>query len=507
LINVNKTFVIFFIFLLVNVSLFFASKPQSQNGELLHATYANASDGQRYWGVAKNLIANGSFSVPKELYGSTKFDEDIPLARAAPVPALVFAGPMLLAGFDKAPLLIVTLQCAMLFLIGYWARGIGEQLGINKLLLQCLIIFNPSLLGLAHLAQSDFLFSFFTSLLLILGIKVISVAPNLSIRGIVLIGVVAGICALTRPVGYYVALVFPIILVGSVAFNAKKRFPLKKVAVVVLSVWTLAYAVCTPWMTRNYLLFGDFSIVRSENSIMLEQQFKLVLAYNGLEETSQAREQAIATVKKTMLWSESCGEAARRDLDDLPLDLPKRCDTLKAIGFARAILDRPIQEIFRAVWVGWSTLFLAGGTGRLRNYLGLESGSSGYIFDPASFYGLTSIFDWFKWQIDGKIFWMLLFVTATGFAVGLRLAGLVGLASLLRKKESREILIFCVSNIALFTGICVFYSLTRYRAPMEMALAILGAIGLQALMEAIQNRSLRQTLKPGNIMKNHQRKY
>ena len=59
---------------------------------LLQPAYWNASDGQRYWGVAIDLARKGTFTV------STKLEND-PMSRAGPLPALLFALPMKLVGF------------------------------------------------------------------------------------------------------------------------------------------------------------------------------------------------------------------------------------------------------------------------------------------------------------------------------------------------------------------------------------------------------------------------
>ena len=53
---------------------------------------SNSADGQRYWGVAKSLVSNGSFSVSE--------DSNTPLRRAGPLTGLLFAQAIYVFGTD-----------------------------------------------------------------------------------------------------------------------------------------------------------------------------------------------------------------------------------------------------------------------------------------------------------------------------------------------------------------------------------------------------------------------
>ncbi|SVE17126.1 uncharacterized protein METZ01_LOCUS469980, partial [marine metagenome] len=90
--------------ILVNTALFIYSVDSTPypDGPYLNATYHSAADGQRYWGVALNLIEKGEFSIP-QLWDSRP---DTPLARSGPLYPLVIALIIKLIGFDNAPLLI-----------------------------------------------------------------------------------------------------------------------------------------------------------------------------------------------------------------------------------------------------------------------------------------------------------------------------------------------------------------------------------------------------------------
>ena len=187
----NSQILFLFVFVAFNAFLYFLSVPVYEKGEMLSPTYKYAADGQRYWGAAVNLAERGEFVIrtagPKIYYSyqekkpptadlplakaanisrQARTVREEPLTRAGPLPALVFSIPMKLVGFERAAVVIVSLQCALLFATGLLARSLAGPFRSNGNLVQGLLIFNPNLISLAHHAQSEIIFVFlFTSIL------------------------------------------------------------------------------------------------------------------------------------------------------------------------------------------------------------------------------------------------------------------------------------------------------------------------------------------------------
>ena len=92
-------------FAVINVIVFSASESNIENGRSYHPVFWNASDGQRYWGVAINVAGKGSFTI------NTADDE--PLKRSGPLSAIVFALPIALVGFEESAVWIVIIQCGI----------------------------------------------------------------------------------------------------------------------------------------------------------------------------------------------------------------------------------------------------------------------------------------------------------------------------------------------------------------------------------------------------------
>ena len=157
-------------FVLLNGLLFSLSVEKMEDGQMYSATYWNASDGQRYWGTAINLAEKGEFSI------ATANDE--PLSRAGPLPALLFSLPIKWAGFEAAPVWIVSLQCALLAIMGWLAGEMTPGRRETKTLAQLLVMFNPNLVGLAHHAQSDLIFGFFLAVMIFAAVRMIAQERN-----------------------------------------------------------------------------------------------------------------------------------------------------------------------------------------------------------------------------------------------------------------------------------------------------------------------------------------
>ena len=134
--RIQITFLATFVF--ANFILYLNAEFVTTDEEVLHPTYAGAADGQRYWGVARNLVERGTFEYEHKLGAYSQ------LVRGGPLPALLFAVPIKLIGFEAAPMLIVVIQCVLLYAIGLLSRYLAGLLPIkvNKNLLQGLVIFN-----------------------------------------------------------------------------------------------------------------------------------------------------------------------------------------------------------------------------------------------------------------------------------------------------------------------------------------------------------------------------
>ena len=238
--NKRLQLIFFIIFSFVNAGLYLLAVDQEKRGKILSPTYWNTPDGQRYWGAAINLAERGQFTVrtagptiryrhiEKErpnpdlplseaarLPRKSRTVSEEPLARAGPLPALLFSIPIKIVGFDRAPAFIVSFQCALLFALSLLARSLAAPFRCNGNILQGLLIFNPNLIGLAHHAQSELIFVFLFTVILWFCSRLLTASKPATHMEIILFGLCIGLLPLARPLGLYLIVAIPILLLIS----------------------------------------------------------------------------------------------------------------------------------------------------------------------------------------------------------------------------------------------------------------------------------------------------
>ena len=454
IIRFRRTQVVFLIsFLFLNCAVYLMAQPNYEDGRLLHPAFWNASDGQRYWGVAKNLVENGSFSI-----GSLAGES---LMRGGPVPAIVFALPIRLFNFDAASKWIVGIQCTLLFLLGVFARELCAPYGANKDVLQGLLIFNPNLIGLAHHAQSDLLFTFLFTISLVLAMRILLQPNNQKATLFVLLGVTLGLLPLTRPLGFYYVLFLLAYLCAVMTMGVlADRRTIRKNIINLSIIIVMAVLIALPWGIRNKNTFGHLSVTYSEG-IMMQWHYKALRKYSSSRHTDLLGEQHFLDkhgVTKDCLAESSC-----------------KAELVGA--YVDAILSTPKIEIGRALLSSWGKLFVSGGISQLSRYMGVDTPDAHRFLTTSR--GLISESATFVLEMVRKHSMFLgMFVVAVGFAGICRLLGIFGLVIALGDRRVWGCTLFYMMCIGLFLSMYLFSSIARFRAPLEPILMLFSAVGV-----------------------------
>ena len=452
-------------FTVINVFVFSMSESKIENGRSYHPAFWNASDGQRYWGVAINVAGKGSFTI------NTADDE--PLKRSGPLSAIVFALPIALVGFEESAVWIVIIQCGMLFGAGLLGRTLGMPYGANPNILQAVLIFNPSLISLAHHAQSDLLFMFLCSLFLFLVVGLLREPRSWNIGRLVSIGIVAGLLPLARPLGLYYIMLVPGIVLIAVATMEQSTRPSRNAVISGLLVSSLIAAiVLTPWGLRNKAVFGEFSLTHSEG-IQMEWHYNALQKYQSSDRKPED--------KKV--------DFERYNVDENCIGDP-RCKYGVTRAYIDAMWDTPKIEIAKALLMSWCKLFLAGGASQLSRYLGLNAPATDeYLWNIKQVtHDVRNIVD--NWMQNSS-FWVLFLITII-YTIICRAVGLIGLLVVIRDRATLRYTFLHVGTIAIFLAMYLFSGISRFRAPLEPALALFFAIGIGALF-ARHNRVKEKT--------------
>lgn len=463
-------------FILINaILLIFSSSEEveTSNGEKyqLHAAYSQASDGQRYWGTALSLAETGQFLMrsEQEVYHRDEVLE--PLSRAGPIPAILFAVPIKIFGFEKGVFFIIAGQCLLLWIMSLAARCIAELFGANKNLAQGLVLFNPNLIGVAHHAQSDLIFAFVLTLLLLNISKLIEDPSDIRVRDAITIAILAGLLPLARPIGVYCIVLLPLFLL--IALLIKQRFARinwqKILGLGVISA-IIAFLILTPWAVRNHAVFGELSLTQS-GAIQAQYYYRALKQY-GLPDSTPA---AMAYL-------------AEHNYDPLCIDSGEPgsgCEKAIRDAYMSLIFAAPKTVLLKAQSIAILRTLLSGGTRTIADYVGIPP--------PAEQYNLLANLSWKHFEhffIDIYRYsptYLIFFLAITAFPLCTRGLGLIGLLRASYNPYLHAHLVFYVLIIALLLALYGLQGWSRFRVPLEPILMVFSAIAFSKLTP--QNRT------------------
>jgi len=483
--SLKLQFIFLSIFVILNAVLFLNAVPvlhDTHDLDLTHPVYAGAADGQRYWGVAKTLIHDGTFRYAYEP-GDLR-----PLKRGGPIPPIVFAGLMSLSSFEDAPLLIICFQALLLFATSLLSRTLAAPFSISRNLVQGLVLFNPSLIGLVHHAQSEILFLFFFTSILFFSIRLLTFSqPNRYL--FIGMGMCVGLLLLTRPAGLLFVLSLPLVLFGVIYLFHRDFFKAARVLAFQLFPMSLvATLVVAPWSFYNYAEFGTNGFSSSGEPALSLNHHLLVTVSESSKNARPSRQVAAdlldqATVKGV---SPCCVLSAYSHLasQDEHLSrhqcnsrtLPDDCNSvLSSLHFA-AIKRYGLADWGHALARAWASTFLGGGIFPIASYLGFPVPSNDVL--DKKYYGPDSFVDYLTRSIKGYPGYLVLFFIGFAFALVCRILDLVGLAASIRTPALIPHHLLYLSAIVIFTATYLFIGVSRFRAHLEPILAIYAAIGL-----------------------------
>jgi len=365
--------------------------------------------------------------------------------------------------------------------MGLFSRKLSMPFGVNKNLLQSLVMFNPNLLGLAHFAQSDLLFSFFFVIYLLVLNKIIAQPQARQLESYIFVGCLAGFLCLTRDVGLIVPFTFPFILFLVVISQRNQRqIVTKNVFVGLISSAIIFAMVSLPWSARNYKVFGQFAPVIGETQ-QLHYMFLRLLYIQG-ETTSLERERLISNHLEQYLKK-------RGDKHCLIQSSPTRaCKKVLRNAYVAGIFSQPFGSITRASLYAATRTMLTGGTSRLATSLGISKYNSTTDF-METYKGFTMLKQSIFSLLANNPGYLLIFIVTTGFSVICRFFGLIGLSRLVWKNVFSTLNLIYIITIICFLGVYFVVSAGRFRAPLEPILMLYTCMGLTYIKSYLSQNS------------------
>jgi 4-amino-4-deoxy-L-arabinose transferase-like glycosyltransferase len=445
----KKELLLILLFFLVNLALYIFS--------VEGATFTEGADATQYYNPAISLIQNGSFNSNSEAF-----------TFGTPLYSILLAIPISIFGIDQASLMIVVIQCFLLYATGIVARKFSVIfLKKESFLLHSIIIFNPNSLITAHLVQSETLFTLLLTISVYFLFKLIE---KNSFKYTYFLGLSLGLLTLTRPAGLYFIYFIPVVYLISIMFRDKAFISLeiRKYIFRIIVLILTSLLVVSPWYARNYSLFGE-AFLSSNSGAYLKDQYSQLLRVGNNWSGDEALEKIELEIRS---------DYTKNNVSKLCLEkVGERrwsCDSDLTRVMVSGILSEPVNSHIYALFYSWSNLYLAGGASNIRNYLGIPGKNKIVSFDQGKYGGVDDIISLIR-SIDFSYLFILIFTTA--FSITSRILGLVGIYSLVKDRNMWPYLIVLMGIIILLTGMYLYLGQSRFRVPMEPILMLLSVIG------------------------------
>ncbi len=365
---------------------------------------------------------------------------------------------------------IVVTQCALLFSIGLMTRTLASFFSPKAATLaQILLVFNPNILITAHLLQTEILFTFLLTAAL-LAILRHGEAPSWSKAAVA--GVLVGAATLVRPVGLFVMLLLPVLLlmVGSKpGWGTIRRSLCAGVVAIVFAGLTIS-----PWLARNYVLLGAPVLTTNAGLYLAAQYRQLLHTGYGMAEVDTL---AAGTQQEKLYFS-------RIGLDQHELGTLSRVEQSRILSSAYlgAIFAVPVAIHARALFESWVLLYIGGGASNIRNYLAIDSSDSIVQFDREGRSGFLDALSKFVSRVNSSYAAILLLTF--GYAITARLAGIAGLARMLQKETVHATLAILMLMVVLSLSY-LYVGQSRFRVPLEPYLAVMASVGILHLLHRL----------------------
>jgi 4-amino-4-deoxy-L-arabinose transferase-like glycosyltransferase len=447
-------------FLVLNIVMLFAAVP---DGALKFG-----ADFGDYLETARAIIRHGAIvqiDAPSQ-----------PFTFRTPGFSIFMSGIIWVTG-DQSVGLLIGLQIAMLLWVGLISRAIAEKYlpGYGDALM-ALVIFNPNALIAAHLVQIDTL----STLLFMLSIWFFFCYQSKGGVSLAwLTGLTLGLACLVRPTPQYLVLVLPLAfpLVAGLSGDWKRAG--RHVFAGGFAV-AGAIVVMAPWLLYMHSAGEGYS--NTSAHYRYEAAFDTVLLLEQIESGANQRKAARIVLRREDQYRKSQGPRYPN------MSAQDRHDDLTGYHL-RSITQFPLSVLTKAAVVGITNMFAGGGATNYHQLFGLKHRSSWEIMATSPDVNfLAASLESFNYSSPLAI---VASIVAIGFAVVMRIIGMIGLVALIRRRDW-ALLMLLASVFGYFLLIHVFNSSARYRLPIEPLLLLLALFGFDKIRSWRQQGRNRQ---------------
>ena len=410
-----------------------------------------------YLDPAIGLYRYGAFVQPD--------DPATPSLYRLPLYTIVVAGGLAISGGESPrPTLVVNL--IMLLGTGLLMRRVAlAWIPRRANLVLGLVLFNPLLVGTAYILQPLNLNALWYALAAWLLLRDRSPPGPVDI---LLVGVVAGLSALTRPGGQVLIAALPV-AIPILACVMDRNVKISKAFVAALCAAALGAITTAPWMIYAERAGHGYRLSSVEhNTLFLRDNNSSLEFYVRGGSLQDAKERVIADIG---VWRASQGEAYA---SLSPAEKSAATNEFLVRHFA----IYPPTAFMQAWAMSVGNLVFGGGSANLRIALGIEAPSAWVKVVLEGYNTLTAFLAIFS---EMSLPAAMVSFASVGFVVLCRLLGIVGFVAAARRGDWPP-LVVALGLGAYFAVIHVFVGESIYRVPIESLLMLLAAYGADAIL-------------------------
>ena len=374
-----------------------------------------------------------------------------------------------LVGETFALTALVISQSVLLFITGYIISLLSRNLGLSVIPLIALlfVIANPNSLMIAHLVQTETLFTLLLTIYFFLLHKYFQF-QNMKI--LLSISLIAVLISLTRPAGMYVMAFFPLIIIP-ILFNKKnigKWLIHNVIYLFILVIGTGSIGI------YNQKVHGEYFISANKGHVFYDQYIAL-LNYGYDLSTPNAHEKAREIL-----------------INNVGPDFEECADNFTSIKCKDEVASIFINEIIHskplAIIKGFSTsvtsLLFSGGASNFANYYGIEAKKHTIEHESAEG-GRFEIRKIYKFILSINLPYLAALFIFWGWAFFTKILMTVGFIHEIKKEN--KLFFFGVSIVLLlFILEYIFLGQSRWRAPIDPIFMMFSAVGFSFLLGKIK---------------------
>jgi hypothetical protein len=378
-----------------------------------------------------------------------------------------FILPFLWLSGGQSVLWAIVLQTILVFFVGVrLCKVVDLHLGGYGLLIMGLFVFNPSVISLALLPKTDTIFAL---LLTISFIQLLHYLKDDRLWRVIVAGVLIGLAVLVRPSAQFLVVLFPV-FIGLMGWLRPVRGRITGALVAGMTGSFLASIVILPWLLYIGSHGNGYRLTAPETEyVFLSDNIGALEAHLAGRPMSE-RMNAEYTAKLELHLRNTIPNWAELGATE---KYHERVSAARSKLFSYAPGDY-LFPIARSV----ARFFVTGGEGYILDLFGMARDDTGAEIKEGD-------------ELS-KVTLAIKFV-AKGYAVIVRMLGLLGIAWLVMHKQY-SVLFLCVAPVLYFLLLHLFEGWSRFRLPVEAPLALLAVFGVALILN--QYRKPRLQISP-----------